>query len=228
MLMPVLLLFAGCASERFGSELSVSPSPQPFREQVTTTVRVPQDAPFRIALPRSSRAAGLDGQAVADAQAEPSGQAQASAQVTASGTAEGMFQLGHSVSNQTDRQTDLDFRVSFTYEFQTQVEPDIGRPDATVGLKLYARDQRGRMLREMTLVGHTTESGPTQRQAREDLRFGVSISPGSTVHVFLAGQTRVEILSGGTAAAQLKLSDLRMEITSHPAPAVGATSHESR
>lgn len=222
----VFMLLVGCGGGHFGSTLSASPRPQPLHQADGATLRLPQEAPFSIALPQSSRAAGLGGQADADAQAKSDGQAEVSARVTTSGTAEGLFQLGHALSNDTDRQADVDFRVRFTYEFETRAGPDVRQPDAAVGLKLYARDQRGRLLREMTLVSHTTESGPTSRQSTEDLRFTLTVGPGTALDVFLAGQARVEISADRSASARLALRDLQIEVVSRPAPAVRTASHE--
>lgn len=216
----------GCGGDRFGGELTANPRPHPIRQAEGTTLRWPQEASFSIALPQSSRAAGLDGRAEADAQAKPDGHAEASARVVTSGTAEGLFQLGHALANETDRQVDLDFRVRFHYEFETEVERGVQRPDATVGLKLYARDQRGRVLRDMTLISYTTESGPTARQSTEDLRFTLTVGPGTALNVFLAGQTRVDIPAERSASARLKLSDLQIEVVSRPAPAVRTAGHE--
>jgi len=218
------LLLAGCSSAQFGSELSARPKPQPIRDVESTTLRLPQTAPFSIALPRASKEAGLEGQADADASAKPSGEAEATASVTDSGKAEGLFQLGHAFANDTDRQMDLDCNVRFHCELEARQEPDARLPDASSGLRLYAREERGRMLRDIPLVEQSTENGTTQRQADEDLHFTVTLGPGQSVDIFLAGQARVDIPSGRSASATLKLRGLQFEVVTRPAPPIQAAS----
>lgn len=215
-----LLALAGCAGGGFGSELSVEPKPQQISRPEVTTLRIPQEQPFNIALPQSSRKPGLNGRAEADAKATPTGSAEASASVTQSGTADGQFQLGHAFSNETSRQTDFRFRVSFRYEFEVAAEPELDLPDAEVGLRLYARDDRGRLLRDVVLVAHTTESGATRRGAAEDVDFTLTLAPNTAVNVFVAGRVGVNIREGRTASGVLRLNDLVIELTTQPAPAV--------
>jgi hypothetical protein len=218
---PVLAL-SGCTSGQFGSELSARPKTTAIHTTEAKTLHIPQDEPFSIALPRASREPGLDGTAESDATAKPSGEAAVSAAVTKIGKAEGMFQLGHAFANDTDRQLDLEFSVVVHCEFEAREEPDEGLPDATVGLRLYARDQRGRLLRDLGLVDHTTEHGSTRQQADRTLGFKITLSPGGSVNVFLAGQTKVEIPAERSASAMLKVSGLRFDVAVKPAPAVQA------
>ena len=216
------LLLAGCSSTQFGSQLSARPKPQAIRELESTTLRFPQSAPFAIALPRASKEAGLDGKADSDASAQPNGEAEVNASVTSSGKAEGLFQLGHAFANDTDRQMDLNVTVRFQCEFEAREEPDARLPDASVGLRLYARDERGRILRDIPLVDQSTENGTTQRQDNEDLHFTVTLGPGQSVDVFLAGQAKADIPSGRSASAKLKLRGLQFEVVTQPAPPVQA------
>jgi len=162
----------------------------------------------------------LDGTAQAAATAERIGRAEATAAVTHSGTAEGLFQLGHALANDTDRQIDLEFTVRFAYEFEVQHQPEVRLPDAVVGLRLYARDDHGRLLRELALLDHSTEDGPARRQADDRLDFALTLGPGQSVDVFLAGQARVEIDSARSASVTLRLSGLQFEVVTRPAPAV--------
>ena len=190
------------------------------------TLRLPEQEAFSIALPQTSEKAGLDGTAEADADATQAGTAAAAAAVTNSGTVLGSFQLGHAFKNDVERQTDFDFDLRFHYEFEIAATPETSYPDAQVGLKLYARGSRGRLLRDLTLFEHSTENGSTVRKSDETLHFTVTLGPGEAVNVFLAGQVRIEIREGRSARGSLKLSDLRMDVTTRPAPAVKSSDDE--
>lgn len=215
-------LFASCTSGELGGELAARPKPHALRQPEGVTIRLPQDEPFAIALPRSSRQVGLGGEAAADATAKPTGEAEARASVTTSGTAEGVFQLGHALLNETDRQTDLDLTVRFRYSFEVTQATESRLADAVLGLRLFARDDRGRLLRELPLVQHSTENGAAQRSADECVQFTLTLAPGGAVNVFLAGQTKVDIPAERSAAALLKLEGLQFEVVTRPAPAVRA------
>lgn len=88
------------------------------------------------------------------------------------------------------------------------------------------RGGRGRLLRDLTLLMHSTESGGASRESDETLRFTLTLGPGESASVFLAGQVQIEIRAGRSARGSLKLTDLRMEVTSRPAPAVQSTGDE--
>jgi hypothetical protein len=222
-----LAVFTGCSSDRFGADLDVHPRMHALRSTEPVTMRLPKDEPFSIALESARRAPGLDGDADATAEAKPTGFAEVSASVARSGNAEGLFRLGHAFVNDTDRQMDLDFAVQFRYEFEVRHEPDARLPDASAGLRLYARDGRGRMLRDLGLVSYSTETGPASRASDEQFRFVLTLGPGEAVDVFLAGRAKADVPAERTASARLKLSGLEFEVATRPAPAIQATSHES-
>ena len=214
----LLALLTGCMGAQFGSELSARPKPRALRSTQPTTMHLPQDEAFSIVLPSASKKAGLDGTAESDADAKPTGAAEASAAVKISGTADGLFQLGHALSNETDRQMDLAFTVRAHYEFEAKNEPAERLPDAAVGLRLYARELRGRLLRDLALVDATTESGVAQRQGDQTLNFTLTLGPGDTIHVFLAGQAKVDIATGRSASASLKVNGVEFDVVTQSAP----------
>lgn len=218
----VVLVLSGCSDTRFGSELAMRPKAHAIRTAERTTLRFPQDRPFSIALPSASKQAGPDGTAQADASARADGTAQALAAVGNSGTAEGLFQLGQAFANDKEQQLDLDFSVRFHYEFAAEAKPALDLPDAVVGLKLYARDSRGRLVRDMLLVQHSTENGATEQQGDKTASFTLTLGPSESVNVFLAGQAKVDIREGRSASCSLKLSDLVIEVVTRLAPAVPA------
>ena len=210
----------GCMGTQFGAELSAKPKPRALRATQPTTLRLPQDEAFVIALPSASKKPGLDGTAEADASARTTGQAEASAGVKQSGTAEALFQLGHALANETDRQMDLDCTVRLKYEFDVSNTPAQRLADATIGLRLYVREARGRLLRDLALLDYTTESGAAGRTGDESFRFTATLAPGDVVHVFLAGLAKVDIPGERAATAKLKVSGFQFDIIAQPAPAV--------
>jgi hypothetical protein len=224
----VTCLLGGCSSDQFGSELSVRPKPYALRKTESVTVRLPQDEPFSIALPLDHREPGLDGEADAHATAERTGQGEARATVTRSGTAEGLFRLGHAFANDTDRQIDLDITVRYQYEFEAREEPEARLPEASVGLRLYARDDRGRILRDWVLVSYSTDDGTARDQADRTTNCTITLGPGESVDVFLAGRAKADVSVERTASALLKLSGLQFEVVTRPAPAVRAASDEQQ
>lgn len=219
-----LALLFGCAGGQFGSELSTHPQPRAFSAAEAVTVRLPEEQPFNIHLYQITRQPLLDGQAAADADARADGTATATANVTNGGTAEAVFQVGHAIQNTSDRQTDLDLRFQFDYELRAEASTTEKLPDATVGLRLYARQVRGPLVRDIPLVTYTTENGRAKRRASQQMETTVTLGPGDTVEVFLAGQARVEVPDGRSATSELKLAKLRCEVVSRPAPAVRTTS----
>ncbi len=221
-----LLALVGCSQGHFGSELSATPTPHAVRGTSATQVHLPADEPFSIALPSASKEPGLNGTAEADATVDKSGTATASANIAGGGTAQAQFQLGHAFANETGRQADFAFSVRFGYAFEASHEPQVALPDATVGLRLYARDDRGRLLREMIVVEHTTEQGNAQQGGQEQASFTLTLGPGATVNVFLAGQTVIETKDDRSARCTLNVEDLQMELAITPAPPVQNISDE--
>jgi len=219
-------VLVGCGGQRFGSELGTRPKTRPLSRMEGSAVRLPEGKPFAIAVPQASKKPGLEGTAEADARASGSGTADASATISFSGTAEGSFQLGDAFENDTPRQTDFDFTVRFHYAFEAEAHPASAYPDATVGLNLYARDGRGRLLRELKLIDYSTEHGPARGESHEDRQFTLTLGPGESVNVFLAGRVRVDIREGRSAHGSLRLTGLQMEVATRPAPDVAPSGDE--
>ena len=222
------LALGGCSTAQFGVEMAVHPKRYTLRKTEPATLRLPQDQRFAIALESDQREPGLDGNADASADARDTGEGVATATVERSGSGEGLFRLGQGFSNDTDRQMDLDVVVRYQYEFAARTEPDAGTPDATVGLRLYAHEEHGRMQRDLVLVDYSTEDGATQQQGDKTLTLTLTLGPGQTMDVFLAGRATVDVTAQRSASATLKLTDLEFEVATRPAPAVQATSAPSR
>jgi hypothetical protein len=218
----------GCSSAQFGVEMAVRPKPYLLRSVAPATLRLPQDQPFAIALESDHREPGLDGTADAGAAAKGTGEGSATATVERSGSAEGLFRLGQGFTNDTDRQIDLDLVMRYRYEFGARAEPAAPRtPDATVGLRLYAHEAHGRMQRDLVLIDYSTEDGATQQQGDKRVELTLTLGPGQSMDVFVAGRAKVDVKALRTAAATLKLSDLQFEVATRPAPEVRATSAPS-
>jgi hypothetical protein len=216
------VVLGGCSTAQFGVDMATHPKPYALRKTEPTILRLPQDQRFSIALESDHREPGLDGTADASADAKDTGQGEAAVAVTRSGSAEALFRLGQGFSNDTDRQMDLALVVRYHYDFDARAEPQAGSPDASVGLRLYAHEEHGRMLRDLVLIDYSTENGALQRQGDMHDSFTLTLGPGQAVEVFLAGRAKVDVSAERSASATLKLSELQFEIATRPAPAVSA------
>ncbi|MGE3180468.1 MAG: hypothetical protein AB7N71_02480 [Phycisphaerae bacterium] len=210
----------GCSGSSFGSDLAVRPAPKLIRDTDGKTMSFPRDGKFTIRLPQSSKQAGLSGTVDADAIVEVGGKASARAEVKNGGSGNGTVQLGHLLKNDTNRQIDLEIRTAFHFEFDVSCDPDEKLPGASVGVRLYVRDQRNRLLREFDLVQHSTEQGSVRRASDEVIEFNTTLGPDDAIAVFVAGQAAVETLEGRSATATLNIDGMTMDITTNPAPAV--------
>lgn len=210
----------GCASGNFASELSSKPQPRTLTATDTFELHLPAQEKFSIARPQANEDAGLYGKADANADARPDGTAIVQASASDGGKASAQFQLGHAFQNNTDRQLALDITVRFKYESESAEEPADGRPDAAVGLKLYARDSRNRIIRNYTLMRHTTEEGPATSQDQRRYAFPVTLAPGEAVSVYLGGEATATVRDGYKAQSRLALTELEMDVVSHAAPAI--------
>jgi len=230
LILPATMLAAllGCSGGQFGGDLSVHPRPRQFTKPSETTVRLPQDEPFNIHLHNVSKQSSLEGTVEVDASAAADGTAHATAAVTRGGSAQAVFQLGHAISNTTDRQMDVEFRVKFQHTFEAKASEAERMPDATVGLRLYAQPERGLPLRNFVKITYTTENGSTNRGASDSLDFTLTLGPGDKVEVYLAGQAKVDAPNERSASCSLTLSDVAFEIITRPAPPVRTAAHVAR
>ncbi len=217
-----ILPLGGCGGANFGADLTSRPRATTVSAEGPAEQSYPGDEPFGIFHAESSRSAGLGSDAQSDAHASPEGTADASASIDNGGEASGTFQIGHALTNDGGRQIDLDVTVRFHYEYEAKASQTPARVDGGVGLKLYARDQRNRLLRNDDLVAYTLEQGDSAGSAEKEIRFSVPLGPSGTVSVFLAGQSRVSAEFGRSAACSLKVSGLKMSVTAHPAPPASA------
>jgi hypothetical protein len=217
----MLLVFAGCGGNGFGSELKVQPTPRPLSQSSNRTIRVPQDEPFSITLAPVQKEAGLEGTAEVEAHVSKGGSADAAARVENGGSARAWFQLGHAFENDSDRQAELRVRVRGEFETAAGATPPGPLPDARVGLKLYARDSRNRVLRDFCLMQHSTDKGAAASTDRKEVDFVLTLGPREWVSVFLTGNVQIETQEGRSAHGSIKLSGVEMEVTSELAPPVG-------
>jgi hypothetical protein len=216
-----LTALPGCGSSRFGSQLKESPRPEQI-QRAGYTVHIPADHQFSISLPQSSREPGLTGSATSDATITRQGTASATAEVTDTGQASGMFQLGHSFANETGEQADFQFTIRLTYSYFAAASPATAFPDARIGLKLYARNNRGQLLRDLTFLVHSTENGPTQGVATESSQFTLTLAPSEAVDVFLAGQAVVDIREHRSASGRVNVDKLEMDVAIRSAQGTGS------
>jgi len=217
----LLSLLTGCGGGATGSELTVRPRPLALSD-ARRTIRLPADEKFSLTQSPSQRAPALGGEASADASASPDGRGEASAKVSGGGTASAAFQVGHSLSNSTDRQADFKVRVKFNYECTASCTPP-GGPDATVSLSVFARDDRGRLLQTVGVLSHTTEAGAAGDKGGKESEFTATIGAGGSLTIYASGGVTLDVPDQHSADATVKLSGLEMEITSTPAAAVPTT-----
>lgn len=217
-----LALLAGCASTLPGSELTKSPAPWRISSPTPTTLKLPAEKPFNIHLVEVTKAPGLDGTADADAHVDRQGAATASAKVQGEGKASGSFRLGQAMANPTDRQVDFDITATYTCGYSVSETPAANFPDAQATLRLYARQQRGRLLKTLDLINHTTENGAVERTSSDTVTFTVTLGPGAEVDVFFYGEVAVSTPETRSAEGKLELKDVQLTVATRPAPAVKA------
>jgi hypothetical protein len=222
----LVLLIAGCGGGEFASELEARPTARALSQREGQTLRLPHDERFSIALAPTQETPGLGGTAEAEAHASKDGSADATARVENGGSAQAGFQLGHAVKNDSDRQMELHVRVRCGYELEVAVTPATPTPGAKVGLKLYARDGRNRLLRAFSLAQHSTEEGAAQSRDSQDLDFRLTLAPYQSVSLYVGGGVEIETPEGRSAEGTLNLRDLEMQITTEMAPPVRAAGDE--
>ncbi|MFO0839708.1 MAG: hypothetical protein U1D55_14430 [Phycisphaerae bacterium] len=222
LLAAILAATPACSSSGMGAELSATPTARALPANAARPLRLPADEKFSIVFSPSQRAPGLDGEAEASAIASDSGNAEARARVARSGSASGTFQLGHVVKNESASQIDLNCHIHAKYAYDAKSAPATGKRDASVALRLFARDQRNRQLRAIDLLVHGTDQGDASSEVEKDLRITLTLSPGDAASVFLAGSAEANTTMAQSASASLNLSGLKMEFESHPAPPTSA------
>lgn len=224
--LPFVICIAGCGGANFGSEFESRPAPTALAETEAATTRLPQDHKFSIHRTTSSDDSGLGGTAEPTASAAADGSAAVSVKVAEGGQASAVFQLGHAFENKSDKQVDLDVLVRFHFQYAAESSSADQPVDGSVGLKLYARDDRNRLVRNDELIGHPLDKGATQGSGDREHRFTLTLGPGRSVSVFLAGQTQAKALPGRAGDCSLKISGLSMEVTTRSAPAPRTASDE--
>lgn len=217
-----LIVAAGCSSARFGAELNAAPK-KSFRvaQPTESTTTFPTAAPFNIISHDATEAARLLGTAHATATAEPAGTASASAQVERDGSALGEFQLGQQIQNGTGRQADFSISVQFAFTSRIESMPDERLPDASNGLRLFARSSTGRMLQELALLGHTSEEGCSRQEGMLTTDFTITLGPDESAAIYLAGQAKVDVEERRKVDSELTLADVQIKVHTQPAPPVG-------
>ena len=224
--LPFVIYIAGCGGANFGSEFESRPAPTALTTTPAGTTKLPQDHKFSIHRTTSTNDSGLGGTAEPTASAAADGSANVSVKVAEGGQASAVFQLGHAFENKSAQQVDLDVLVRFHFEYAAESSSADQPVDGSVGLKLYARDDRNRLVRNDELIAHPLDKGPTQGSGDREHRFTLTLGPGRSVSVFLAGQTQAKALPGRAGNCSLKISGLGMEITTRSAPAPRTASDE--
>jgi hypothetical protein len=212
------LLISGCTGGDVGSELTVRPPPRELPRGDAATLKLPADAKFNIALSPATKAPGLAGSADVDSEAAPDGNAACRAKIEGGGQGSATFQLGHTIKNATDRQTDWDVHARFDYDYRAAATPVAG-PQATLSLNLFARDARNRLVQTAGVLQHTTEQGDISGSSREDARFTLTLAAGGTASVFLAGNVTIDAHDGQSGSGEIRVKGLEITLTQRPPPA---------
>lgn len=229
--MPVvgwLLALAGCSSDG-AADLAVKPQPLAIRDE--QPIRLPQDVPFAIALSSFQKQEGPGGSIAEQiAQAAPDGSAEVAARVEQAARASGSFQLGHAFRNDAARQIDLGLRVAFEHSSRCgYADARQQSSELSATLTLIARDSYNRVIRTLPVVAQSTEQGGAQRSGRESLELTITLAPGESAQVFLAGAIAIDTLkSERSGAAAVKVSSLSIEATPRMAPQVQAAPNATR
>lgn len=215
----VLVTLAGCQSMQYGSELSATPKPLVLDSVADKTLRLPQDKPFAIHTRDKTEKPLLNGKADAGGDVDEQGKASATASVREGGVAESVFRLGHTFQNGTNAQAALTIKVRYQFAFDVKALTATAASDATAGLRLYVRDGRGRLLRTVPLLDHSSADGDVQKRGRDEVEITASLPAGDSLSVFVAGQSHVDVPDERSASASLTLEALEFEIVARPVSA---------
>lgn len=219
---------AGCNTGQFGADLNVRPKPIRIKDLASRTLHLPADQPFSLALPSVNRRAGLDGHAEGDAKAHPDGVGVATAHVEHAGSSETLFLIGSAFANEAPAALDLVCRVHAVYEYEAENSPPNMSGDAGAGVRIFARTHGGRLLREVPLLDYTTASGLSQGSADDVRNFTITLGPGETVNLYVAGHAKVDITERRSASVVVRLSKLEFEIVTRLPAAKPAESAPTR
>ncbi|MCA9242473.1 MAG: hypothetical protein KDA32_00855 [Phycisphaerales bacterium] len=212
-----LTALTGCGGGSMGAELSLRPKgiAVPIDGK---SLHVPADERFNIISYRAEKEATLDSTASSDASATQTGAAAVSVSVSAGGTASATMQVGHAFTNDSSRQVDVSVNVSFAYDAHYQ--PKDPAPTATLDLKLYARDGKGRLIFAAPLLEHSNEGGPMRTEGDRKQDFTVTLGPGEGFYAYVAGGVSIDAKPGRGAEIGVQIRDLQMDLTTRAAPAV--------
>lgn len=231
-LMPALILVSlaalsltGCAAGAAGGDLSVRPDAKPLSKHMGKAFSLPKDEKFTITLAPASQAPGLEGKAEGKATCEAKGEGKASAKVEKGGTANGTFQLGHAVKNDSEQQIDLVVRVKFKCDYAVEAKPTLARGKTSASLRIFARDGRNRLLQSFGVVQQSSDEGKVDSNATKDVGFTITLGPGESVAIYLAGVADANLRDGETGEAKISASDVTMELEPRAAPQVKAAAN---
>lgn len=218
------LLFAGCAGGSMTSELAAKPDSHAMSKLASSVIHLPKDQKFSIALAPAQKSPGLGGSADATAQAASDGNASLHASVENGGTASATFQVGHAFSNDTDRQMDLRVRLRFDYEYSAAAKPVSLAADSVLGVDIFARSTRGKLLKTIPVLTFSTAEGDLSSRGVREADFSVTLSPAESAIIFVGGNVQITTKDGHSANGTINLSKLEMSVEPKPAPMVEATS----
>lgn len=216
-------LIGGCSSGSMTSELVAKPESRSLAKLGSSVIHLPRDEKFSIALAPAQKSPGLLGTADANSQAAHEGNASLSASVDNGGGASATFQIGHAFSNDTDRQMDLHVRVRFDYEYSAGAKPPSLSADGLLGMDVYARSTRGKLLKTIPVLSFSTSEGDLAGRGNKEAEFVVTLGPADGAIIFVGGNIQITTKDGHSANGVIKLSKLEMDVEPKTAPATSVT-----
>ena len=85
-----------------------------------------------------------------------------------------------------------------------------------MGLKIYVKDSKQRVLRKLDLLTADTELGPTKGEQTQTHEFAVDLEPDLVYQYILAGRAEVSSTEKTNASTRLEIQSFKIEIETKP------------
>jgi len=215
----------GCAG---GGSAGIVDLPAAQRHRLTAAlpanavIKLPADTPYNVHDKRWGSTPGLDGKAVAAADATASGTAYAAANAENGGVSWGEFQLGHSLENETGKALAAELRMTIDYEYVCRAAGG-AKTAGVFSLKAYVKGSDGKVIQMLPLAGHTTDDGPVRWSGTERTVSEITMQSGLGYTIVLVGRTDATSQEKASCAAEIRIKSLAIEIACKPATTPATT-----
>ncbi len=207
------LSIAGCSQAGYGESVSVPPEQRASLASgfaKGARISVPSDAEFN--LHETQR--GSDGTGQAKSSAGSNGTASCTAASNGEGSAHAEFQLGYVLDNRGAEALDVNVQFNVDYKWAMRSSASYVSTEADfLGLRVYIRDSNQKTLRELSMAHIAPFSGPTQRSVVESQVFDLSMEPGLSYYLVLAGRTAVGGGAESPVQSEIQVNSLSIELT---------------